>query len=103
MGGIMYNTSLNDKEITFNDLEKKIYKYVCDEACRLMQEVLMHLDRRLMDERNAKVYRNKGLKHTCIKTIMGNIEFNRRIYEYETDDGKIARKDRKSTRLNSSH
>lgn len=92
MGDIMYNTSLNDKEITFNDLEKKIYKYACDEACRLMKEVLTHLDRRLMDERNAKVYRNKGLKHTCIKTIMGNVEFNRRIYEYETDDGKIARK-----------
>lgn len=92
MGGIMYNTSLNDKDITFNNLEKKIYKYACDEACRLMKEVLTHLDRRLMDERNTKVYRNKGLKHTCIKTIMGNVEFNRRIYEYETDDGKIARK-----------
>lgn len=88
----MYNLSLNDKEITFNKLEKKIYKYVCGEACRLMKEVLTHLDRRLMDERDTKVYRNKGLKHTCIKTIMGNVEFNRHIYEYETDAGKIARK-----------
>jgi len=26
MGDIMYNLSLNDKGISFNDLEKKIYK-----------------------------------------------------------------------------
>lgn len=88
----MYITSLNDKAINFNDLEKKIYKYACDEACRLMKEVLTHLDRRLLHERDTKVYRNKGFKHTCLKTIMGNIEFDRRIYEYKTDDGKIAYK-----------
>ncbi|WP_242971931.1 ISLre2 family transposase [Haloimpatiens massiliensis] len=92
MGDIMYIISLNDKAITFNDLEKKIYKYACEEACRFMKKVLTHLDRRLLDERDTKVYRNKGFKHTCLKTIMGNIEFDRRIYEYETDDGKIAYK-----------
>ncbi|WP_396276491.1 ISLre2 family transposase [Haloimpatiens lingqiaonensis] len=88
----MYNTSLNEKEITFNDLEKKIYKYVCDEACRFMREVLTHLDRRLMDERNTKVYRSKGLRRTCIKTIMGDVEFERRLYEFKTEDGKKAYK-----------
>ncbi|SHJ97135.1 hypothetical protein SAMN02745248_01461, partial [Hathewaya proteolytica DSM 3090] len=61
----MYNTSLNDKEVTFNDLEKKIYKYVCEEACELMKGVLTRLDRRLMDERDTKTYRSKGLRHTC--------------------------------------
>lgn len=44
MGYIMYELSLNDKEITFNSLEKKIYKYVCDEAWRITEEVLTHLD-----------------------------------------------------------
>jgi hypothetical protein len=63
-------TILNDKSITFNDLEKKIYKIVCDEECNLIKKILMKLDQRLMDERDTKVYRNKGLKHTCIKTIM---------------------------------
>lgn len=88
----MYNISLNDNEITFNGLEKKIYKYACDEACRFMREVLTHLDRRLMDERDSKLYRNKGLRSTCIKTIMGNVEFKRRIYEFKTEDGKKAYK-----------
>ncbi|WP_162920233.1 UPF0236 family transposase-like protein [Clostridium fermenticellae] len=88
----MYILSLNDKEITFNNLEKKIYKYVCDAACNFLKEVLSHLDRGLMDERDTKIYRNKGLKSTCIKIIMGNIEFERRLYEFKTEDGKKAYK-----------
>ena len=28
----MYNISLDDKELTFKDLEKKIYTYACDEG-----------------------------------------------------------------------
>lgn len=92
MGDIMYDLSLNDNEITFKDLERKIYKYVCDQACSLMKEVLTHLDRRLMEERDTKTYRNKGLKNTCMKTIMGDIEFSRRIYEYTTEEGKRAYK-----------
>jgi hypothetical protein len=86
------NLSLNDNEITFNSLEKKIYKYACDTACEILREVLSHLDRRLMDERDAEIYRNKGLRHTCIKTIMGDVEFDRRIYEYKTAEGKKAYK-----------
>ena len=31
---------------------------------------------------------NKGLRSTCIKTIMGGIEFERRIYEFKTENGK---------------
>ena len=80
----MYNTSLNDKERTFNDLETKIYKYACEEVCRLIKEVLTHFDCRLMDERDTKVYRSKGLRHTFIKTIMGDVELERRMYEFKT-------------------
>ncbi|NFN88768.1 ISLre2 family transposase, partial [Clostridium sporogenes] len=52
-----------------------------------MKEVLTYLDRRLMDERDTKAYRNKGLRHTCVKTIMGDVEFERRLYKFKTDDG----------------
>lgn len=92
MGDIMYELILNNNEVTFKSLEKEIYKFVCNEGCRLIKEVLTHLDRRLMDERDRKSYRNKGLKKTCIKTIMGDIEFCRRIYEYKTESGKKAYK-----------
>lgn len=88
----MNNLSLIENEITFKDIEEKIYKTVCDVACGILKEVLEHLDRRLMEERDTKVLRNKGVKHTCIKTIMGNVEFNRRIYEFKMEDGKSAYK-----------
>ncbi len=38
----MYDLSLSNNEINFNSLEKKIYKYACAEACRLIKEVLSH-------------------------------------------------------------
>lgn len=88
MGEIMYNLSLDDKGITFNDSEKKIYKYVCNEACSFLKEMLSHIDRKLMDKKDTKVYRNKGLRSTCIKTIMRDIEFERRMYEFKTSNGK---------------
>ena len=88
----MDNLSLIENGITFKDIEEKIYKTVCDVACGILKEVLEHLDRRLMEERDTKALRNKGVKHTCIKTIMGNVEFNRRIYEFKMEDGKSAYK-----------
>ena len=92
MGDSMYDSSLTNNDITFNTLEKKIYKCACDEACRFMTEALTELDRRLMHERDTNVYRDKGLRKTCIKTIMGNVEFKRRIYKFKTQDGKKAYK-----------
>lgn len=43
-----------------------------------------------MDKRDKKQYRAKGIKHTCLKTIMGPVEYERRIYEYQTEDGNRA-------------
>jgi Uncharacterised protein family (UPF0236). len=88
----MYNNSLNDNKITFKELEKKIYKHTCDIACELMKNVLEAIDENLMQERDSKIYRNKGIKHTCIKTIMGTVEYSRRVYEFKLEDGKKATK-----------
>lgn len=88
----MYNFSLNENGVTFKELEKKIYKYACDEACTIMKEVLESLDEKLQKERDTKLYRNKGLKQTCLKTIMGDVEYSRRIYQFELEDSKKANK-----------
>ena len=42
--------------------------------------------------RDSNELRNKGMKHNCIKTIMGNVEYDRRIYKFTREDGKIAYK-----------
>lgn len=57
--------------MTFKDLEKKIYKYACSEACKTLKEILEVLDEKLMNERDTKGYRNKGHKQTCLRTIQG--------------------------------
>ena len=88
----MYKLSLNENEITFKDLEKKIYKYACEEACKALKGILEMLDEKLMNERDTKTYRNKGRKQTCLRTIMGDVEYSRRIYEFRLEDGKKATK-----------
>lgn len=88
----MYELSLNDIGFTFKDLEKKLYKYACDEACNAMKSILESLDEKLLNERDTKIYRNKGMKKTCLRTIMGDVEYSRRIYEFKLEDGKKATK-----------
>lgn len=88
----MYELSLNDNGMTFKDLEKKIYKYACDEACKALKDILETLDEKLLNERDTKIYRNKGRKQTCLRTIMGDVEYSRRIYEFNLEDGKKATK-----------
>lgn len=58
----------------------------------MFSKILEEIDKRLMNERDTKVYREKGMKHICIMTIMGTVEIDRRIYEYRTEDGKRAYK-----------
>lgn len=88
----MYELSLNDNGFTFKELEKRIYKYACDEACNALKSILESLDEKLLNERDSKVYRNKGRKKICLRTIMGNVEYSRRIYEFKLEDGKKATK-----------
>ena len=88
----MYELSLNDKGMTFKELEKRIYKYACDEACNALKSILESLDEKLLNERDSTVYRNKGRKKTCLRTIMGDVEYYRRIYQFKLEDGKKASK-----------
>lgn len=88
----MHDNSLNDNGFTFKDLEQKVYKLACDEACNSLKEILELLDEKLLNERDTKIYRNKGRKKTCLRTIMGNVEYSRRIYEFDLDNGKKATK-----------
>lgn len=90
LGDYMYKISLKEKDINFKDLERIIYEFVCQQACKMIVEILEKLDEKLMKERDRDIYRNKGFKKTTIKTVMGEVEYKRRIYEYKTEEGKKA-------------
>ena len=77
----MYSLSLNNSELDFKTLEKIIYKTVCDIACNCLKDVLERLDLMLLAKRDPEEYRNKGLKKTSVHTVMGTVEYSRRIYE----------------------
>lgn len=47
----MYQSSLNDNRFTFKELEKRIYKYACDEACNALKSILESLNGKLLNER----------------------------------------------------
>jgi len=53
-----------------------------------MKAILEGIDKELMESRNTEVYRYRGKKRTCIKTLMGPVEFERVIYECKNEEGK---------------
>lgn len=79
----MFEEIVTKDEIKFNDLEKKIFKFVCSLGCLIIKLMLESYDRKLMDKRDKKKYRHKGLRGNTIKTVMGEVEYRRVMYEIE--------------------
>lgn len=84
----MFDNIVANNEINFNELEKKIYKFVCDLGCNLLKEIIEKYDEKLQDERDKKNFRHRGLKTDSIKTVMGVVEYKRTIYEYKENNQK---------------
>ena len=79
----MFEEIVTKNELKFNDLEKKIFKFVCSFGCLILKLILEAYDRKLMNGRDTKKYRHKGLRGNTIKTIMGEVEYRRVMYEME--------------------
>ncbi len=74
-------------EINFNQLEREIFEYGCQVAREVMRQMLTVLDDHLAKERDNKIYRDKGKRKTSMKTLMGEVEFSRRVYKHERETG----------------
>ena len=81
----MFEEIVTEDEVKFNDLEKKIFKFVCNFGCLILKLILESYDRKIMKVRDKKKYRHKGLRKNTIKTIMGEVEYRRAMYEMEED------------------
>ncbi len=81
----MFNEIITEKEIKFNDLERKIFKLVCNIGCLILKMVLESYDRKIMKERDKSKYRHKGLRKNTVKTIMGEVEYKRAMYEIKEE------------------
>lgn len=84
----MMNTIVEEKLISFKTLEQKIYKYICTYGAELTRILLEKYDDDLAEGRDRKVYRDKGKRSTTIKTVYGEVNYSRRVYEKRQEDGK---------------
>lgn len=72
---------LTEKEINIKSLEKEIYDYACKLAAKAFSNYLEALDQELMKSRDKGLLRHKGHRKTCIKTLMGEVEYSRAVYQ----------------------
>ena len=52
----MFDKIIISKEVKFNDLEKKVFKFVCFFGCLIIKLLLEKYDRKLMNSRDKKKY-----------------------------------------------
>ena len=79
--------SITEKNIDLNSLEKEIYRQCNEYGRELLKSILSELDEKIMLERDRRVYRHKGKRKTVLKTIMGEVEYERSIYESKDENG----------------
>lgn len=76
--------------VSFKTLEQKVFAYVCELGRMITQVILETYDDELAKERETKVYRDKGKRKTSIKTVYGEVEYRRRVYRRESEEGEVA-------------
>lgn len=71
----------------FADLENSLFDALMGAGRELFRTMLSVLDEKLLETRDQEVYRNKGLRKTCVKTRLGEVEYDRHVYEQRRADG----------------
>ena len=84
------NTIVEEKLISFKELEQKVFKYVCELACEITRIMLESYDDELAATRDTKNYRDKGSRKTSIKTVYGDVVYRRRVYRTSLENGEKA-------------
>lgn len=83
----MMKSMITENGVTFKELEKNIYSWVCEMARQFTAEFLERYDQMLMEGRDKKKYRHKGSRQTTIKTVYGEVTYRRAVYEVMEEDG----------------
>ena len=81
---------VEEKRISFKELEQKIFKYVCELGCEITRIILESYDKELGASRDTRKYRGKGTRKTSIKTVYGSVEYERTVYRTALENGERA-------------
>ena len=83
----MMSSMIKENGVTFKQLEKNIFKWICEIGQNFTKEFLERYDQILMQERDKSKYRHKGLRQTTVKTVYGEVTYHRAVYEVTEEDG----------------
>ena len=86
----MTNAIVKEKLVSFKTLEQEIFKNACMIAREHTKNILESYDDMLSKERDVSKYRNKGKRKTSIKTVYGEVEYERRVYQTRLEGGTKA-------------
>ena len=84
----MFKEIITNDEVKFNELEKKIFKFVCFLGCMLIKLFLERYDEKLKKTRDKSKYRDKGYRKNTVRTVMGAVTYKRTMY-IENENGKM--------------
>ena len=79
---------VEEKLVSFKTLEQKVFKYVCELAQEITRIMLENYDTELAEGRDKSQYRDKGKRTTTIKTVYGEVNYARRVYQTKLEDGR---------------
>lgn len=81
---------VNEESLSFKALEQKVYSYICEMGREITRVILEDYDQSIADQRDKKLYRDKGYRTTTIKTIYGEVSYHRRVYQTKLAEGRRA-------------
>lgn len=77
----------NSKEVNFSEMITEVFAGLMECGREMVREYLEQTDARILEKRDKKRFRCKGTKKTSVKTKLGVIDYERRIY-YDREEQK---------------
>lgn len=81
------NIMVSENGVTFKEIEKEIFKMICEVGRDLTKEVLEKYDQHLHETRNKAKFRDKGCRRSTIKTVYGEVSYERHVYQMRDEYG----------------
>ena len=81
------NSMINEKAVTFKDIEREIFKKCCEVCCDITTELLEKYDEYIFKSRDKALYRDKGVRQSSVKTIYGSVPYCRHVYRTRDEYG----------------
>lgn len=75
------NLMVDENGITFKEIEKEIFKMICEAGKELTKEILERYDEHLHATRSKIELRDKGYRKATIKTVYGEVSYKRHVYQ----------------------